>query len=92
MLFVIYCLDKPGHDEVRLANRAAHIEYARRNADKMLVGGPLLSDDGQRMIGSMLVIDLPDRGAADALMAKDPYVTAGLFDSIVIRPYKKVLP
>lgn len=92
MLFVIYCLDKPGHDEVRLANRAAHIEYARRNADKMLVGGPLLSDDGQRMIGSMLVIDLPDRGAADALMANDPYVKAGLFDSIVIRPYKKVLP
>lgn len=92
MLFAITCLDKPHSLDLRLANRAAHIEYARRNADKMLVGGPLLADDGETMIGSLLIIDLPDRGAADALMAKDPYVTAGLFDSVVIRPYKKVLP
>ncbi len=92
MLFVIYCVDKPGHEEVRLANRAAHLEFARQKADKMLCGGPMLSDDGERMVGSMLVIDLPDRAAAEAMMAADPYVKAGLFESVTIRPYKKVLP
>lgn len=92
MLFAITCLDKPDSLELRLANRAAHLEYSRGNTDKMLVGGPLLADDGQTMIGSLLIIDLPDRAAAEALMANDPYTRAGLFDSITIRPYKKVLP
>lgn len=92
MLFAITCLDKPGHLEVRLANRAAHLDYARPNADKMLAGGPLLADDGETMVGSLLIIDLPDRAAAEAMMASDPYVTAGLFQSVDIRPYKKVLP
>lgn len=92
MLFAIYCLDKPDHEPVRLANRAAHLEHAGRNAHLMLCAGPLLSDDGQRMIGSLIVIDLPDRAAAEALMAEDPYVRAGLFASVAIHPYKKVFP
>lgn len=92
MLFAITCLDKPNSLELRLANREAHLAHARGNVDKMLVGGPLLADDGQTMIGSLLIMDLPDRTAAEALMAADPYVKAGLFDSVTIRPYKKVLP
>lgn len=92
MLFAITCLDKPGHLEVRLANRAAHLDYARPNADKMLAGGPLLADDGVTMVGSLILIELPDRAAAEAMMADDPYVRAGLFQSVEIRPYKKVLP
>lgn len=92
MLFAITCFDKPNSRELRMATRAAHLEHARKVADRMLVGGPLLADDGETMIGSLLIIDLPDRAAAEALMAEDPYVTAGLFDSVTIRPYKKVLP
>lgn len=92
MLFCIYCLDKPDHEHVRLATRPAHLDYSRKNLDRMLIGGPLLSEDGVGMIGSMLVIDLPDRAAAEALMAEDPYTKAGLFESVTIRPYKKVLP
>ncbi len=92
MLFAITCLDKPGHLELRLANRAAHLDYARPNADKMLAGGPLLADDGVTMVGSLILIELPDRAAAEAMMADDPYVKAGLFQSVDIRPYKKVLP
>lgn len=92
MLFAITCLDKPGHLEVRLANRAAHLDYARPNVDRMLAVGPLLADDGETMIGSLIILDLPDRAAAEALMAGDPYVKAGLFQSVDIRPFKKVLP
>ncbi len=92
MLFAITCLDKPDSLELRLATRAAHLEYARKNADRMLVGGPLLEEDGETMTGSLLIMDLPDRAAAEALMAQDPYVKAGLFASVTIRAYKKVLP
>ena len=92
MLFCIYCLDKPNSRDLRLATRAAHLEYAGKNVDRMLVGGPLLDEDGETMIGSLLIMDLPDRAAAEALMANDPYVKAGLFTSVTIRAYKKVLP
>lgn len=92
MLFAITCLDKPNHQELRLAHRAAHLDYARPNLEKMVAVGPLLSDDGESMIGSLLILDLPDRAAAEALLVNDPYVKAGLFESVIIRPFKKVFP
>lgn len=90
-LFSIICWDKPGHEHVRRENRASHLEYARKWADKMLVGGPMLSPDGERMIGSMLVIDLPDLEAAYEWTRNDPYSRAGLFEAVVVRPYKALL-
>lgn len=91
-LFAIICTDKPGHAHVRQATRADHLAYARQSQDKMLVGGPLLGPDGESMVGSLLVMDFPDLEAARAWCADDPYNKAGLFESVVVRPYKKVLP
>lgn len=90
-LFAIYCTDKPDHEHVRQANRPAHLEYSKLSADKMLVGGPMQSADGERMIGSMLVIDLPDEAAAYDWCANDPYAKAGLFESVKVRRFKAVL-
>jgi uncharacterized protein YciI len=92
MLFVVHCTDKPNHMDVRLANRSAHLDYARANIDKFIVGGPTLTEDGQGMTGSLLILDFPDRTAVEDFCAKDPYAIAGLFESVVILPYKKVLP
>jgi uncharacterized protein YciI len=92
MPFFIYCVDKPGHAHVRAANRAAHLEYLKGFADRVLAGGPTLTEDGTGMTGSVLLMDLPDRAAAEAFCAGDPYGKAGLFESVVIRPWKKVLP
>lgn len=91
-LFVITCLDKPDHLPVRLANRAAHLEYSRGWQDKMITGGPLLAGDGETMIGSHLVIDLPDEAAVRDWCANDPYAKAGLFESVTIRRFKQVFP
>ncbi len=90
MLFAVTCLDKPGSADLRLANRPAHLDYAKNQP--LIIGGPLLSDDGERMIGSLLVVEAEDRKALDAILAADPYVKAGLFDSVAIHPFKKVLP
>lgn len=92
MLFIFVCTDKPGSEPLRLANRAAHLEYLKQFADGLFAAGPTLSDDGSSMNGSMLVLDFPDRAAAEAFAADDPYAKAGLFASVVIRPWKKVLP
>lgn len=91
MLFAIHCLDKPGHAHVRQSNRPAHVDYMMRFKDKLTLLGPLLTDDGA-MVGSLIVIDLPDRAAVDGLLAGDPYGKAGLFESVIVRGLKQVLP
>ena len=90
-MFAVTCKDKPGHLQTRLDNRAAHLEYAKGAGAKMIIGGPMLSDDGQTMIGSMLVLDVADRADLDAFLANDPYAKAGLFESVTVTRYKKVL-
>ena len=42
-------------------------------------------------MGSLLIIDFPDRVAAESCAAGDPYAKAGLFESVEIRPWKKVI-
>lgn len=92
MLFVLYCVDKPDHGHVRAANRPAHLDYIRGHAEQVVIGGPMLSEDGGGMIGSMAVLDVPDRAAAEAFARDDPYALAGLFESVIIRRYRKVFP
>lgn len=92
MLFVFYCIDKPGRQQVRAAMRPAHLEYLGGFSGRIFGAGPMLTDDGQGMTGSVLIIDFADRAAAEAFAAADPYNTAGLFESVAIHPWKKVLP
>ncbi|MGQ9372001.1 YciI family protein [Azospirillum sp. ST 5-10] len=92
MLFMFHCVDKAGAAEIRTANRATHLEYLEANRDRIVVAGPLLSDDGAGMVGSLLIVECADRAAADAFAAADPYAKAGLFESVEIRPWRRVYP
>lgn len=92
MHFVISCVDKPGHGHLRTENRAAHLDYLGHHKDQMLAAGPTLSEDGAAMTGSVLILEFADRTAAEAFAAGDPYAKAGLFESVTIRPWKKVFP
>jgi uncharacterized protein len=89
--FVLHCLDHPGTLDVRLAHRPAHLDYARSLGAQLKLAGPLLDDAGSP-IGSLLIIDVSDRAAAEAFAAHDPYAKAGLFRSVDIRPFRHVLP
>lgn len=71
MHFSIYCHDKPGALEVRLSHRDDHIAYIKEPSPAILAAGPLLSDDGETMIGSLLVIEAEDLTAAKAWAAND---------------------
>ncbi|GAB4394075.1 MAG: YciI family protein [Kiloniellaceae bacterium] len=92
MKFVLYCVDKPGHGQVRADNRPAHLDYLKSELGRIDIAGPLLADDGESVLGSLLVIEAADRAEAEAFAAGDPYAKAGLFDSVTITAYKKVLP
>ena len=92
MHFVIYCKDKPGHGDLRAENRPAHIDYLKTHADKIVAAGPMLTDDGEGVVGSTLILELGDKAEAEAWAANDPYALAGLFGSVEILPWRKVYP
>ena len=92
MPFILECLDKPGQLELRLKNRPDHLAYVERHLAHVVVAGPIMAEDGQTPVGSLLILDLPDRRAVEAFAAEDPYAKAGLFETVTIRPWRRVFP
>lgn len=91
MQFILECHDKQGALDLRLATRSAHLAYLDTQLDKILIAGPILGDDG-KPVGSLLIVDFPDAAAVQAFADADPYTKAGLFATVTIRPFRKVLP
>jgi uncharacterized protein YciI len=91
VLFVAVCIDKADGQELRHCNRVAHLDYLRLNAQYIKTCGPFVAADGVTMNGSMLIVEAEDRKAAEAILARDPYRTAGLFQTIDIRPWRWVI-
>jgi len=92
MHFVIHCTDKADHAHVRAENRPAHVEYLKAHAAQIVAAGPTLSEDGEAMTGSVLIMEFADRAAAETWADGDPYNQASLFESVSIQPWKKVFP
>lgn len=90
MLFCLIYTDKPNALELRLANRDAHLKYWG-DAGCVKIGGPFTNDDASVMNGSMLVIDVENRAAAEKLVENDPYNKAGLFQHTDVRAWKWLL-
>ncbi len=90
MIFVIHGFDKPG-GTIRQNLIEAHRTYMDSDDANVLSSGPLVADDGETMIGSLLIVEAESREAIDALVAGDPFVKAGLFANIqVTRWYQRV--
>jgi hypothetical protein len=90
-VFAIHCIDKPMQQDLRAATRASHLAYLEAAIRQVVVAGPLLDDDGDP-IGSMLLMEFPDRRAAVSFAADDPYARAGLFASVAVTAWRQVLP
>lgn len=88
MFFVIHCVDKPYSTALRSVTRDEHLAFIRDAGGMVRMAGPLMSDDGNRMAGSLLVIEAESLEAAKAWQANDPYQKAGLFGQVDIRPWK----
>ena len=91
MYFVILTTDKPNAAYIRQATRPAHIEYAKRFGEQIVAAGATLTDDGQVMTGSFLLVNMADRAAVEEFVRNDPYVKAGLFETFEIRRWLKVV-
>ena len=90
MYFIIYCTDKPDSSNLRAINRPAHIKFIERHRDSIFVAGPTFTEDGECMNGSLLIADFLSLADANAFAASDPYAKAGLFESVIIKPWKMV--
>jgi hypothetical protein len=90
--FAVICLDKVGGLELRLSVREAHMVHVRALPLGFLkMAGPFLDPAGE-MCGSLFIFEAEDREAIDACLASDPYVQAGLFASVAIRPWRVTIP
>ena len=88
MLIALIARDKAGALQTRLDNRTAHLAYIEETG-VVAQAGPLL--DGDAMIGSLVILDVENLAAAEAWAANDPYALAGLFDSVDLIQWKKVI-
>jgi len=89
MRVALICQDKPGALQVRLDNRAAHLAHIQASG-VVEMAGPFL-DAGGQMTGSLIVLDVESLQAAQDWAAADPYATAGLFQSVTLTEWKKVI-
>ena len=89
MLVALIARDKAGALETRKANREAHLAYidATGVVDQ---AGPLL-DETDQMIGSLVILNVADMAAARDWADNDPYAKAGLFESVDLIPWKRVI-
>ncbi len=90
-LFLINARDKADSLDVRLANREAHLAWAADFKGQIAMGGPVLSEDGETMIGSTFVIAFETLADAKGWAAADPYSKAGLFERTEVIPFKWLL-
>lgn len=81
--------DKPGALQIRLDTRSAHLDYIKETG-VVEMAGPFLDPAGQ-MCGSLIILDVADMAAAEAWAASDPYAIAGLFESVQLQEWKKVI-
>ena len=88
-LFALVCHDKPGALQLRLDTRAAHLEHL--NATGVVqMAGPFLDNSGDPT-GSLIVLEVADLAAAQDWADADPYARAGLFNSVTVTEWKKVI-
>jgi uncharacterized protein YciI len=84
MLYIVYQIDKPDAQDIRARTREAHLAYLDRHKEILVLGGALLADAGDARLGSVLIVNVPSRAAADAFSANEPFRQAGLFQSVAI--------
>ena len=73
MLFAFHLVDRADAGDLRTRVRPEHKAYLAQVAERIAFAGPLTGDDGQSMLGSLLVIDFADRAAALAWLAREPF-------------------
>ena len=89
MRVALICLDKPDALQTRVDNRSAHLAYIAATG-VVEMAGPFLNPQGQ-MTGSLVILSVDTLADAEKWAMSDPYSHAGLFQSVTVTEWKKVV-
>lgn len=99
MWYAVISKDRQGSLERRLAARPDHVARlkALRDEGRLLVAGPHpaidATDPGAAgFSGSLVIVDFPQLEDAEAWAKDDPYVGAGVYSKVTVKPFVPVLP
>jgi len=99
VLYVIIGEDTPGTLDQRMAARPAHVErlQALQATARLILAGPCPAIDSPDpgpagFSGSVIIAEFESLAAAQAWADADPYVAAGVYEKVTVKPFKKVLP
>ncbi|MFD2110246.1 YciI family protein [Thiorhodococcus fuscus] len=99
MLYAIIAVDNPDSLDARKAARPAHLERLQtlQNEGRLVLAGPHpaidSSDPGEAgFTGSLVVAEFSDLGVAESWAAADPYVEAGVYRTVSVKPFRQVFP
>ena len=99
MLYSIVGIDKPDSLEARLAVRPAHVARLDelKAQGRLIIAGPNpaidSSDPGEAgFTGSIVIAEFDSLQAAQAWADADPYLESGAYESVMVKPFKQVLP
>jgi uncharacterized protein YciI len=99
MLYAIISRDHAGSLEKRLGARPAHLARleALRDEGRLILAGPHPAIDSPDpgpagFSGSLVVAEFASLDAARAWADADPYLAAGVYAEVLVKPFKKVLP
>lgn len=90
-LFILNARDKAGALDIRMANRPAHLDWAKASADKIRMAGPVFTEDGETFAGSVFVLEMETLAEVQEWAAQDPYTKAGLFETVEIKHFAWLL-
>lgn len=98
MLYAIIARDVENSLELRRSARPAHLARLQtlREAGRLLLAGPHPAIDGQDpgpagFTGSLIIAEFASLQEAQAWAEADPYVQAGVYSRVEVKPFKKVL-
>ena len=89
MPFLIDATDKPEGRDLRARVRPEHLAFLDRNVSRLLAAGAKIADDGQTSWGSLYIVDVEERAAAEEFIRSDPFSQAGLFATVAITRWRK---
>ena len=99
MWYAIISQDVENSVEKRLSVRPAHIERLEtlKAEGRLLIAGPhpaIDSEDpgAEGFTGSLVVAEFDSLTSAQAWANEDPYIGAGVYQHVIVKPFKKVLP
>lgn len=89
MRFALICLDRPNALQTRVETRTAHLDHITATG-VVEQAGPFIDAAGQ-MCGSLIILTVDSMAEAQAWADADPYAKAGLFESVSIQEWKRVI-